>query len=101
MNYKPNYFLQHGFPVDPGAILELVGWRSLRGTKDSYCSIFHSKIFCQDQENKISGVKKQHKVWLINACHLNAFFFKKYFYGLLNFIMWIGVKVSDPQQLDL
>lgn len=57
MNYKPNYFLQHGCPVDPGAILELTGWRSLRGTKDSYCSIFHSKIFGQDQENKISGGK--------------------------------------------
>lgn len=73
MNYKPNYFLQHGCPVDPGATLELMGWRSLRGTKDSYRSIFHSKIFCQDQENKISGGKTIQS--MANKClSLHAFF---------------------------
>lgn len=81
MNYKSNYFLQHGCPEDPGVILELIGWRSLRGTKDSYCSIFHSKILCQDQENKISGGKTIQS--MANKClSLHAFFINNSSKGL-------------------
>lgn len=62
-------FLQQDCPVDPSAILELMGWRSLRGTEDSYCSISHLKIFFQDQENEIpEGEGDQYWAWLINVC---------------------------------